>query len=115
MINMLEESFSFPPKSGEEITIRITNRPCKRMYMESGNMTYVILCELYKLETVPKNGIGQVIELSKDIYQGMLAELKKNNVTVDENLECLKKVWTICGVEWKGETVHRVHLRIDLL
>ena len=107
MMNVMKNSFSFPPKSGEEITMRITNRPFPRREVESGKTTYVVLAQLYKLEQVPAIGTGREIILNRRIYKGMLAELKKNNISIDENLECLTKVWTITGIEWKGEIIHR--------
>lgn len=112
MINVMRQSlsFSFPPKVGEELTIRITSMPFSHK-MALNKEGYTVLAKPYKLEVFPKNVDGQIIELTQDIYKGMLAQLKMNNIPVDQNLECIKRVWTIAG---KGEK-HRVTLRTDLL
>jgi len=112
---MITQQFSFPPKSGEQVILRITNRPFLRRNVESGKTKCVVLVQLYKIEPIPEDGTGRVVELTKDIYMGMIVELRKNNIYIDKSLECLKRVWTITGIEWKEETICKVTLRTDLI
>jgi hypothetical protein len=95
------------PKKGKELTIRIISSP----FVENGS--YVCNCELYNIDSFPKNECKQIIQINELMYKGMLAQLKKNNIYVDLHMKCLKRVWTIEGKEWMGPT-YKVSLRTDL-
>lgn len=42
------------------------------------------------------------IELNKNIYLGLLAEMKKANISVDEKLECFNnRIFTIVETAWR--------------
>lgn len=63
-------------------------------------------------ESYDKNKIIE-IKLSKGVYLGMLAEMKKADIPVDDDLKCMiGHIFTIVEKEWKD--VPKVTLRKDL-
>lgn len=72
-----------------------------------------IECDKDDDENYDKNKIIK-IKLSKGVYLGMLAEMKKADIPVDDDLKCMiGHIFTIVEKEWKD--VPKVTLRKDLI
>ncbi len=86
----------------KETTLKIIGTPTiiknNNPHLTNPHLTNVsvIACEIYGHKEYP-----YMLKLTPSIYKEMLAELKKNNIEIDNNLNCLKdKIFTFAHKDW---------------
>lgn len=87
------------PEKGESVNIRILNAPRHVANEKLPNKEGAISarCVIYGRES----DLQYDFWLSSTIYKGILAELKKAKIPVDDDLKCIVgRVFTIAGREW---------------
>lgn len=122
------------PDIGSEITFRILSPPkyYSDIYRDHGMIGF--LCDI--LNNGDSDNIGNdkgggdnLMIINSSVYKGMIAQLRKYNITIDSYLKCLtEKAWTVeckscdCknfirnldGGSNSNSKVYRVTLRKDL-
>lgn len=87
------------PEKGESVNIRILSAPKTVLNEKLPNKEGAISarCVIYGKET----DLQYDFWISSTIYKGILAELKKAKIPVDDDLKCIvNRVFTIAGREW---------------
>ena len=87
------------PEKGESVNIRILSAPKAVLNEKLPNKEGAISarCVIYGKET----DLQYDFWISSTIYKGILAELKKAKIPVDDDLKCIvNRVFTIAGREW---------------
>lgn len=107
----LDLPFLILPGVGRRITFRVLT--CPKHYPDQEKKEGFIGCMVEELvnEDSPISLVKapeNLLRLTSTIYQGMKAELKKNNIRVDSELECmLGKAWTVEGKAWITAPIDR--------
>lgn len=103
------------PDKDESITIKIISPPrfvADVSYPEKGGI--IATCEIYGKEYCPEYDL----KISYNIYEGISKELKKNNIQIDSDLECLVgHIFTITRIGWSDkfkEAIYGINIRLDL-
>jgi hypothetical protein len=99
--------FLLMPEKGEAVNIRILTAPKQYNRFGIDNEENIIVSKCERLLNNIYGSIGSIasapeqLVLFSTLYKEMLAELKKYNIAVDKDLNCIVgRVWTIKCISW---------------